>query len=42
LADGQSITKDTQQGLSYWKNACDKKDESACTMLQTVQKSGHF
>jgi TPR repeat protein len=42
LADGQSMTKDPQQGRSYWRKACDKKDESACTMLQTVQKSVRF
>ncbi|MDE1155417.1 MAG: tetratricopeptide repeat protein [Acidobacteriaceae bacterium] len=42
LADGQSLSKDPRQGLSYWEKACDKKDESACTMLQTVQKSNRF
>ena len=42
IADGQSITKNSKQARSYWKKACDAKNQDACTFLHSVQNSIHF
>jgi uncharacterized protein len=42
LADGQITVKDPNRARAYWKRACDRNYQDACTVLQTVQKSGRL